>query len=53
MDVTEEIMVIKIKPSSYQYSPHRVNKTHVWDREESKTIVLGGNFLHCAELYCR
>lgn len=38
MEVSEEILVVKIKPSSYQYSRHRVNKTHEW---ESKTIVLG------------
>lgn len=35
MEVTEEIMVVKIKPkTSYHYSLYRVNKT------QSKTIVL-------------
>lgn len=44
MDVTEEIMVVKIKPSSYQYSPHRVNKTHEWDHKRVKLLSLGETF---------
>lgn len=43
MEVTEEIMVVKIKPSSYQYSLNRVNRDGMgWGGEGgSKTTFPG------------